>query len=164
MFCNLLQAMPEAWSYASPEKVAHARGGTCTPPHPQLHQKNVKIVHIQKRVYGLLVYITNLSTNYIGADPEFSWRGGGGGGARKRLLCANAHNEREIRSPFRQGSIPLYFKHSDTLYYKNHSRSNFGGGGGGGWPVAPLDPPAWTTKQKQTWTKILNQNHDMQYL
>ena len=38
------------------------------------------------------------------------------------------------------------------------------GGGGGGVPVAPLDPPAWTTKQKQTWTKILNQNHDMQYL
>ena len=31
---------------------------------------------------------------------------GGGGGGRKRL-CANAHYEREIRSPFRQGSRAL---------------------------------------------------------
>ena len=28
---------------------------------------------------------------------------GGGGGAQK-ITCANAHYEREIRSPFRQGS------------------------------------------------------------
>ena len=36
----------------------------------------------------------------IGADPGFSFRGGGA----QKIICANAHYEREIRSPFRQGS------------------------------------------------------------
>ena len=54
------------------------------------------------------------------------------GGAQK-IICANAHHEREIRSPFRQGSrarltlIPLgYFEDLSPL-----------GGGGGGADLAP---------------------------
>ena len=37
-----------------------------------------------------------------GADPGFSFRKGGG---PQKIICANAHYEREIRSPFRQGSM-----------------------------------------------------------
>ena len=37
-----------------------------------------------------------------GADPGFSFRGGGGGA--QKIMCPHAHYEREIRSPFRQGS------------------------------------------------------------
>ena len=157
MICNLLQAMPEAWSYASPEKVAHARGELALPT-PNSTKKMSKL-STSKKGYTGSSYTSPISLPTTGADPEW-----GGGGGRKRLLCANAHNEREIRSPFRQGSIPPYFKHSDTCTIKITVDPISGRGGGGGVPVAPLDSPAWTTKQKQTWTKILNQNHDMQYL
>ena len=37
-----------------------------------------------------------------GADPGFSFRGA------QKIICANAHYEREIRSPFRQGSRARY--------------------------------------------------------
>ena len=82
-------------------------------------------------------------------------RGGGGGG--QKIICANAHYEREIRSPFRQGSRArlkglealgvlmlssaiwaLCFKHSDTKWVIKKSQSiSFGGGGGGGAQQAP---------------------------
>ena len=47
-----------------------------------------------KEVYNI-VYLW-----YTGADPGFSFRGGGA----QKITCANAHYEREIRSPFRQRS------------------------------------------------------------
>ena len=59
-------------------------------------------VSLPRRI--LMIPAFNPQNNYYtisGTDPEFSL--GGGGGAQK-IICANAHYEREIRSPFRQGS------------------------------------------------------------
>ena len=42
-----------------------------------------------------------------GADPGFSFRGGGGA---QKIMWAQAHYERENRSPFRQGSRACMLK------------------------------------------------------
>ena len=63
-------------------------------------------LHIGERTilkYCLHGLLHNLNTSgdrseLTGADPGFSLWGGGGGGRAQKIICANAHYEREIRS------------------------------------------------------------------
>ena len=159
MFCNLLQAM-HAWGvilYASPEKVAHARGELALPPPPTPPKKCQNCPHPKKGIRVARIHHQSLYQLYRGGSRIFM----GGGGAKDYYALTHTTSAKS-EVPFgRDPSLPI-LSILIHVYYKN--RHSHPISGGGGVPVAPLDPPAWTTKQKQTWTKILNQNHDMQYL